>query len=71
MTAWARADPLGADEASVVVDEVEPAAPAEVGKAAMDEIEVMSRVTTSAALPTALFDLGDAINGSCGLWFDT
>jgi hypothetical protein len=61
VTAWASADPLGADEVSVVVEGVEPTAPATVGKAAIDEIEVMSRVTTSARMLRPRLDVGDTM----------
>ena len=70
MTAAARAEPPGAEEETVVVDGVGPAAPAEVVKAAREPTEPMSRVTARAALPTARLDLGDPINSSCGLCFD-
>jgi hypothetical protein len=70
VTAAAREEPEGAEEETVVVDAVEPAAPAGVTTAASEPTEPMSRIAARAALPPARFDLGDAIDGSCGLRFD-
>jgi hypothetical protein len=70
VTGAARAEPDGAEEETVVVDAVGPTAPAGVATAASAPIEPISRIVARAALPPVRFDLGDAIDGSCGLRFD-
>jgi hypothetical protein len=71
VTAAARADPEGAEEETVVVDAVDPAAAAEVATVRSDVTDPVSRTAARTALPAARLDLVAAITGSSGLRLDT